>query len=157
MFVFAGESRQQELRGQSVHALTSDGHGGALAIVDGHSMCQRGSEGLWSTIATHERALACCVTVGKAIYVGTDDDAGMLYLIGNSELTRPPGFDTVAGRDAWFAGSAVVKKSICRTTVGGSFDEGNLGWDYSFRQCSRRWYLTANERRCNAATDDRSR
>ena len=33
--VFAGETHQQELRGQSVHALTPDGHGGALAIVDG--------------------------------------------------------------------------------------------------------------------------
>ena len=127
MFVFAGESRQQELRGQSVHALTSDGHGSALAIVDGHSMCQRGSEGLWSTIATHESGLACCVTVGKAIYVGTDDAVRMLYLSGDGELTRPPGFDTVAGRDAWFAGSAAVKESSCLTTVGGSFDERNLG------------------------------
>ena len=39
-FVFAGESRQQELADKSVYTLTLDGHGGSLVIVDGHSMCQ---------------------------------------------------------------------------------------------------------------------
>ena len=59
VFVFTGETRQEDLRGQSVPALTSDVRGGALTFVDGHSMCQHGSESLWSTIATHYSALAC--------------------------------------------------------------------------------------------------
>ena len=99
MFVIAGESRQQELRGQSAYALTPDGHGGSLVIAEGHSICQTGSEGSWTTNANRDRALAFRVTVGKALYVGTDDDGSMLYLIGDGELTRLPGFDTVVGRD----------------------------------------------------------
>ena len=110
VFVFAGETRQQELADHSVYALTLDGHRGSLVIVDGHSICQRGSEVSWRTIAIHDSALACCATVGKAIFIGTNDDPYMLYLSGDSELTRLPGFDTVVGRDTWYAGSAVVNK-----------------------------------------------
>ena len=112
MFVFAGETRQQELAAQSVYALKPDSYRGALAIIDGHSICKRDTEGSWRTIATHDSALACLVTVGKAIYVGTDDDASMLYLSGDGELNRLPGFDTVAGRDTWYAGSAVVNGQV---------------------------------------------
>ena len=90
VFVFAGETRQQELAAQSVYALKSDSHRGALAIIDGHSICKDDTEGSWRTIATHDSALACLVTVGKAIYVGTDDDARILYLSGDSKFSGVP-------------------------------------------------------------------
>ncbi len=147
VFVFSGETRQQEFPGQSVHALMLDGRGGSLVFANGHSICQTGSEGSWTTNANRDRALVYRLTVGKAIYVGKYDDGSMLYLIGDDEFTRPPVFDTVAERDAWFAGSAAVKKSSCRTNVGGVFNERNLGRDCSFRQCSRRLYLKFNKRR----------
>jgi len=35
LFVVAGETPGQELGNQSVRALTPDGHGGALAVVNG--------------------------------------------------------------------------------------------------------------------------
>ncbi|CAN5762782.1 hypothetical protein BH18ACI4_BH18ACI4_28970 [soil metagenome] len=45
LFVFTGETRSQELAGHSVRALAPDQDGGALAIVDGHSLCRRTCEG----------------------------------------------------------------------------------------------------------------
>ena len=52
------------------------------------------------------------MAVGDAIYVGTDD-ARMLRLSGgvldpDCVLEPIDGFDNIAGRDAWFAGSAIV-------------------------------------------------
>ena len=54
LFVVAGETPAQELANQSVRALTSDGRGGALAIVDGHSLRRRTPDGRWSTLAKSE-------------------------------------------------------------------------------------------------------
>ena len=54
LFVVAGETLDQELHNQSVRALTPDGHGGALAIVNGHSLRRRAPDGSWSTVATTE-------------------------------------------------------------------------------------------------------
>ena len=60
------------------------------------------------TVATSEFELSCCMTVRDAIYVGTDD-ARMLCLTREGGTLEPiDGFDKVAGRDAWFAGSAIV-------------------------------------------------
>ena len=71
--VVTGETRHQEFAGEPVKALTPDGRGGALAIVNGHSLCRRTSDGGWSTIATSEFELACSVAVGDVIYIGTDE------------------------------------------------------------------------------------
>jgi hypothetical protein len=107
LFVIAGEPPHQELGNQSVRALAPDGHGGALAIVNGCSLRRRASDGVWSTIATTESDLACCVAVGEFIYVGTDD-ARVLRVGADGELEQLRGFDAVAGRETWYAGSAVV-------------------------------------------------
>jgi hypothetical protein len=79
LFIGGGETPGHELAHQSVRALAPDGNGGALAIVNGRSLRRRAPDGAWSTIATTEFDLACCVTAGDVIYVGTDD-AGNLYL-----------------------------------------------------------------------------
>jgi hypothetical protein len=73
LFVVSGENRDQELGTQPVRALAPDGQGGALAIVGGRSLRRRAPDGVWSTMATTDMDLACCVTVGDVIYVGTDD------------------------------------------------------------------------------------
>ncbi|MEO8522314.1 MAG: hypothetical protein ABI603_13180 [Acidobacteriota bacterium] len=105
--VVAGEKRAQELGDQSVRALAPDGQGGALAIVNGRSLCRRAPDGVWSTIATAEMELACCVAVGDVIYVGTDD-ARVLRVAADGGLEALRGFDSIAGRETWYAGSAVV-------------------------------------------------
>src|SRR6185295_11043942 len=73
LFVVSGETRDQELGTQSVRALAPDGQGGALAIVNGRALRRRTPDGVWTTMATTDMDLACCVAAGDAIYVGTDD------------------------------------------------------------------------------------
>lgn len=107
LFVVAGETVNQEFRQQSVRALTHDGHGGALAIVDGHSLRRRAPDGAWSTIATTKLDFACCVAVGHVIYVGTDD-ARVVRVGPDGDFEQLRGFDAVAGRETWYAGSAVI-------------------------------------------------
>ena len=62
---------------------------------------------MWSTIATTELDLACCVAVGDVIYVGTDD-ARVLRVDADGAHEPLRGFEEVAGRDTWYAGSAVI-------------------------------------------------
>jgi hypothetical protein len=51
--------------------------------------------------------LSCCVAVGDVIYVGTDD-ARVLRVGADGALEQLHGFDAVAGRETWYAGSAVI-------------------------------------------------
>src|SRR5260221_6925659 len=107
LFVVGGETPEQELGNQSVRALTPDGHGGALAVVNGRSLRRRTPDGLCSTIAITDFDLACCVPVGDVIYVGTED-ARVLRVSADGALEQLRGFDTVDGRETWYAGSAVI-------------------------------------------------
>ena len=107
LFVYTGENRHHELAGQPVGALAPDGQGGALAIVSGHALRRRTPDGEWITIATSEFQLSCCVRVGDVIYVGTDD-ARVLRVGKTGDVEPLRGFETVAGRDTWYAGSAVI-------------------------------------------------
>jgi hypothetical protein len=107
LFVVTADGPRQELAGQSVRALAPDDRGGALAIVEGHSLCRRASGGEWSAIATSDRPLACAVAAGGVVYAGTDD-ARILRVSETGTIELLGGFDDVAGRDAWFAGSAVI-------------------------------------------------
>jgi hypothetical protein len=45
LFSVTGKMVRQELADQSVRSLVADGHGGVLAIVGGHSLCRRSSDG----------------------------------------------------------------------------------------------------------------
>lgn len=107
LHVVSGETRTRELGTQSIEALAPDGRGGALAIVDGRSLRRRAPDGGWSTLATTEMDLACCVAVGDVIYLGTDD-ARLLRVDSDGVVEPLRGFDDVAGRETWYAGSAVI-------------------------------------------------
>jgi hypothetical protein len=107
VFVITGDDRHHELAGQPVNALASGGRGGALAIVSGHSLRRRTSDGEWMTIATSETQMACCAPVGDQIYIGTDD-ARVLRVDADGNVEQLRGFDVVAGRDTWYAGSAII-------------------------------------------------
>ena len=117
LFVFAGETRRQELAGQSVRTLARDRDGGALAIVDGHSLCRRTYEGAWSTVATSELDLACLVVVGDVIYLGTDD-ARVLRVSQNGKISPLSGFETTPGRNTWYAGSALIDGKLVGPPLG---------------------------------------
>lgn len=117
LFVFAGETRRQELAGQAVSALARDQNGGALAIVDGHSLCRRTCEGAWSAIATSQLDLSCLVVVGDVIYLGTDD-ARVLRVSENGKIDPLGGFEAVPGRDRWYAGSALINGQLFGPPLG---------------------------------------
>jgi photosystem II stability/assembly factor-like uncharacterized protein len=117
VFVFDGETRRQELTGQGVRALARDQNGSALAIVDGHAVCRRTGEGAWSTIATSQLDLSCLVVAGDVIYLGTDD-ARVLRLSTNGQIDALDGFETVPGRDTWYAGSALIDGRLVGPPLG---------------------------------------
>ena len=79
LFAVTGEGRTQEIADHPVRGLAADGRGGALAIVGRHSLRRRVPGGEWTTVATSEFELSCCMAVRDSIYVGTDD-ARMLWL-----------------------------------------------------------------------------
>ncbi len=112
-----GETVDQELANRPVRTLTPDGHGGVLAVVDRGSLCRRAPDGIWSTIVTAEVDLACCVMVGDDIYAGTDD-ACVLRVSAAGEIERLRGFEEVAGRDEWYAGTALVNGKIVGPPLG---------------------------------------
>ncbi len=108
LFAVTGDGRRQEIADQPVRGLAPDGRGGTLAIVGRQSLLRRGPSGEWATITTSAFGLSCCMAVRDTIYVGTDD-ARMLRMSHESGVLDPiDAFDNVAGRDAWFAGSAIV-------------------------------------------------
>jgi hypothetical protein len=117
LFAIVDETPHHELAGQPVRSLVADGNGGALAIVSGHSLCRRAVEGGWTTLATSERELACCLPVGDEIYLGTDD-ARVLRVDSNGVLTQLAGFDAVAGRDKWYAGTALINGRLMGPPLG---------------------------------------
>ena len=111
LFRVTGKTVHQELANQSVRSLVADGRGRVLAIVGGHSLCRRSPDGEWTALAKSELDLACCVPIGDIVFVGTDD-ADVLRVNPDGDpdgaLQRLTGFDAVAGRDRWYAGSAIV-------------------------------------------------
>jgi len=108
LFAVGDEGRRQEIASGLVRGLAADGRGGALALVDGHSLRRRAPGGDWATVALSEFELACCMAVGETIYVGTDDARMLRLKPGGGGLELVDGFDRVAGRETWFAGSAIV-------------------------------------------------
>jgi hypothetical protein len=107
LFSVTGNTVHQELADQSVRSLVTDGRGGVLAIVGGHSLCRRSSDGEWTAIAKSEFELSCCVPIGNVVFVGTDD-ARIQRVDPDGSQQCLTGFDAVAGRDKWYAGSAIV-------------------------------------------------
>jgi hypothetical protein len=117
LFVVTGKSSRQELPDQPVSGLAPDGNGGALAIVGGRSLRRRTAAGEWRTIAVSEVDLSCCAKVGDSLYVGTDD-AHVLRLGANGRLEPLSGLDETAGRDTWYAGTAVVDGKLVGPPLG---------------------------------------
>ena len=117
LYAVAETTREQEMAGQSVRALTPDGRGGALAVVGGRSLRRRDPAGAWSTLALSELPLSCCVAIGDDVYVGTDD-ARVLRAGAGGRLEVLRAFETVAGRDTWYAGTALVDGRVVGPPLG---------------------------------------
>lgn len=107
----------QELADQSVRSLVGDGQGGVLAIVGGHSLLRRSANGEWTQLAGSELALSCCVRIGDIVFVGTDD-ARILRVDADGAQECLTGFDEVAGRERWYAGTAIVDGKLMGPPLG---------------------------------------
>lgn len=107
LFSVTGKIVHQELANQSVRSLVVDESGRVLAIVGGHSLYRRSADGEWTTIAKSESDLSCCVPIGNVVFVGTDD-ARILRVGPDGAQQWLTGFEAVAGRDTWYAGSTIV-------------------------------------------------
>jgi hypothetical protein len=107
LFSVIGDTVHREFADQSVRSLVVDGKGNVLAIVGRHSLRRRSADGQWAEVASSPSDLSCCVPIGDAIFVGTDD-AQILRVDPDGTQQRLNGFDTVEGRDTWYAGTAIV-------------------------------------------------
>lgn len=116
LFALADDHVHEELHGP-VRGLASDGGNGALAIVGGKSLCRRAIDGTWSTVATGEWELACCVAAGDTIYVGADD-AHVLRVRDDGTFEPLEGFDHATGREHWYAGTAIVDGRVVGPPLG---------------------------------------
>lgn len=108
LFAVRSDALGHEFAKVSVRGLAPDGRGGALAITGSHSLSRRTPNGEWTTLATSDYELSCCVAVGDVVYVGTDDARMLRLTNGNGTLEPIDAFQHVPGSDAWFAGSAIV-------------------------------------------------
>lgn len=117
LFSVTGETVHQELADRSVRSLAADGHGRVLAIVGRHSLFRRSSDGEWAEIAQSEFELSCCVPVGDVVFVGTDD-ARILRVDPDGTQRCLMGFEAVAGRDTWYAGTAIVDGKLMGPPLG---------------------------------------
>jgi len=117
LFSVTGKTVRQELADQSIRSLVADGRGGVLAIVGGHSLCRRSSDGQWTAIAKSEFGLSCCVPIGNIVFVGTDD-ARILRVDPDGAQQCLTGFDAVAGREGWYAGSAIIDGKLMGPPLG---------------------------------------
>jgi hypothetical protein len=117
LFSVTGTRVHHELADRSVRSLVTDGRDGVLAIVDRHSFCRRSTDGEWTEIAKSEFELSCCVPVGNIVFVGTDD-VQVLRVDPDGVQQRLPGFDTVEGRDRWYAGAAVIDGRLMGPPLG---------------------------------------
>jgi len=117
LFAVTDATRDHELPGQSIRALAPDGRGGALAIVGKRALWRRDPAGVWSTLWESELDLACCVAIGDDIFVGTED-ARILRVSAGGQVEPLRAFDTVAGRDTWYAGTILIYGELVGPPLG---------------------------------------
>jgi hypothetical protein len=117
LFSITGKTVRQELADQSVRSLSADGYGRVLAIVGRHSLYRRSSDGDWTDMAKSEFELSCCVPIGNVVFVGTDD-AHILRIDPDGTERCLTGFDTVAGRERWYAGTAIIDGKLMGPPLG---------------------------------------
>jgi hypothetical protein len=117
LYNVTGDTVRHEIAEGSVCSVVADGRGGALAIVDAHALHRRSAGGEWAAIATSDIEIACCIPVGDVIFVGTTD-ARILRVDPDGALRILSGFETVEGRDDWYAGTAIVDGRVVGPPLG---------------------------------------
>lgn len=107
VFILDEDCLSHELPKRTVRGLSHDRIGGAYAAVDGRHLFQRKPSGAWTCLASSESILSVTFAVDDKVYVGTDD-AQILRLNEHDELERIDSFDSIEGRETWYAGTAML-------------------------------------------------
>lgn len=107
LFVLDDNGAAHEIPGRPVRGLSSDMNGGVLASVDGNALYRRDAQGEWTLLARCDSEISVTFAVDGKTFVGTDD-ARVLSLGSSGQLQRIDDFDSIAGRDSWFAGTAII-------------------------------------------------
>src|SRR5437764_121122 len=71
----------------------------------------------WPFAATTS-LLSCAVRAGEFTYVGTEDGPHVLRVGATGEIRQLEGFDEVAGRNTWYAGSALINGQVMGPPLG---------------------------------------
>ena len=117
LFRVTGDSIGHEFAGRTVCGLTRDGRGGALAILDRHSVGRLTRAGEWRHVAEVDSSLVCCLELGGAIYAGTED-ARVLRIDAQGRCEPLDAFDSVPGREKWYAGAALIDGKLIGPPLG---------------------------------------
>jgi len=117
VLVQRGAEQVRELSGWSVASLIHADGGAALAIVGGKRLCRRAPDGEWTTLIESEVPLSSCLRVRDAIFIGTDT-ADVLRLVEGRSPELLEGFRRVAGREQWYAGTAVIDGKVVGPPLG---------------------------------------
>lgn len=107
VFILDSDGLSHELPKRTVRGLSDDLAGGAFAVVDEHHLFRRELTGQWHCVASSGYVLSVTFAVEHKVYVGTDD-ARVLVLDDQGKLNQIDCFDSIHGRDSWFAGTAIV-------------------------------------------------
>lgn len=116
LFVITGDTVRHEWPEQPVRALAA-GPQGLLAIVGDTQLRRRGPDGQWQTLAGSDLPLSCILATADTVLVGTDD-AQVLRLDAAGTLQPLPGFAQTAGRERWYAGTAVIDGRVIGPPLG---------------------------------------
>ena len=80
-------------------------------------MRRRSADGVWTTLATADAELSCCMSVGDGVYVGTEE-ARILRLGPHAQFVPVTAFEGVAGRETWYAGTAIINDQVVGPPLG---------------------------------------
>jgi len=117
LFTITGDSIRHEFAGRTLCGLTRARDGGALAILDRHSVGRLTRAGEWQLVAEVDRSLVCCLELGDAIYAGTED-ARVLRIDARGRCEPLDAFDSAPGREKWYAGAALIDGKLIGPPLG---------------------------------------
>jgi hypothetical protein len=101
------DSATRLFAGRSVGTITRSRSGRLFGVIDQHTLVERMSSSEWREIASSRQPLSCVLCTEADTFVGTDD-ASVLMLREGRGLESLEGFASVAGRQDWYAGTAVI-------------------------------------------------
>ena len=107
VFSLDNDGLSHELAKRPVRGLSHDQSGGFYAAVDKRYLFHRTPSGDWTRLAASDTSLSVTFAIDGKVYAGTDD-ARVLRLNEQGKFERIDTFDSIEGRETWFAGTAII-------------------------------------------------